>query len=121
MIDPEPAWSEDDAEGHAHREPSVGFDWGAVDQQPASAMDDARREGAEEMLSRIVSVCAEGVELIRGKRHRTHTVGLRLLCMAALTRPGQAVELEIQKIEKLTGMKRANIFRIMAMMRRSMR
>lgn len=121
MTDEHAAWSEDDADGVAHRERAVPFDWSAVDSVPSSAVDDARREGAEEMLSRIVSVCAEGVEAIRGKRQRTHAVGLRLLCMAALTRPGQAVDLEIQKIEKLTGMKRANIFRIMAMMRRSMR
>lgn len=121
MNDSETAWGEDGADGHAVREPAVGFDWGSIPGASEQSACDARREGAEEMLSRIVEVCAEGVESIRGKRHRTHTVGMRLLCMAALARPGQAVEMEIEKIERLTGMKRANIFRIMALMRRNMR
>lgn len=114
-------WSEDDSEGRAHREPAVGFDWASVDSGAGQSAEDARREGAEEMLSRIVGVCAEGVERIKGPRQRAHTIGLRLLCMSALTRPGQAVELEVAKIIKLTGMSRPQVFRIMALMRGKLR
>jgi len=121
MSDPEASWGEDGADGNAQRELSVPFDFGAVDAQPAEAMDEARREGAEEMLSKIVSICAEGVEAIRGKRQRTHAVGLRLLCLAALTRPGQAVEMEIQKIKALTGMSRPQIFRILYLVKSRIR
>lgn len=99
------------------------FDWDELalrmerDEKPGALLAEARQEGGREMLSQIVAVCAEGVMQIRGKSTRVEVVGLRLLCAAAVLRPGQAMDRSVRTMAKATGINVSHIHRVIKQMR----
>lgn len=102
---------------------AAGFDWGELERRletaedPAEVIAQARAEGMMEMLTKILSICAEGVMNIKQVSKRTDVIGIRLLCVAALLRPGQAVERNTVAIAEATGLEVSGVRKIMARMR----
>lgn len=121
MNDPEAAWGEDGADGQAVREPAVGFPWadvgGMADHDVRELVEQARRDGASEMLSMLVSLCAEGVTKVTQRDARARTVGLRLLCAAALLRPGQVTEQRQRDIASMIGVHQSSVCRVLQYVR----
>lgn len=122
MTDQDAAWSEDDADGHAHREPAVDFAWGEVESSLAGHVDQetlerAMVEGGQAMISAMLAICAEGVRGIRRREQRAGLIGVRLLCAAALMRPGQVTERRQKDIAALLGVDIRTVERAMAHVR----
>ncbi len=106
---------------------AAGFDWAELerrletDPDPHEVIAQARAEGNMEMLSKLLSICAQDVMEIRQVSKRTGVVGTRLLCAAAILHPGHAVEARAEMLSKATGLKRTEVFRRMSEMRERMR
>lgn len=106
---------------------AAGFDWEELerrletDPDPNEVIAQARAEGNMEMLTKLLTICAEDVMEIRQVSKRTGVVGTRLLCAAAILHPGHAVEARAEILSKATGLKRTEVFRRMAEMRDRMR
>jgi len=106
---------------------AAGFDWEElerrlmVEQDPKEVIAQARAEGNMEMLTKLLTICAEDVMEIRQVSKRTGVVGTRLLCAAAILHPGHAVEARADMLSRATGLKRTEVFRRLSEMRERMR
>lgn len=110
------AFGEDDEEGHARRELAQGFDYEAVDRGlgTVEAMDAgySRASIESEVLSRILEVCAEGLDKIDRTDRRASTVGTRFLCVAMYLRPKQCDAGSVAKLAKTLGVSKHSLHRV---------
>ncbi len=125
MSEPFQAWGEDDTDGQAQREPAVEFAWDEVDSASIGFSGDdaiarARVEGGQAMLSALLSVCAEGLTRIDRKDRRASKIGVRLLCAAAVMRPGQVSSARVRDIAALLGMHHRPVFAVIQKMREAL-
>lgn len=106
---------------------AAGFDWEDLerrletDPDPKEVIAQARAEGNMEMLSKIVAICAEGMLDISKAGKRAEAAGIRLICVSAALRPGQAVEKSAACIAQMTGMTDRHIRRVLAEVTAKMR
>ena len=103
---------------------AAGFDWDELErrleteQDPGEVIAQARAEGNMEMLSKIIAICAEGVTEIKSRNSRRNVISSRLLCLAAILHPGQAIESRVDTLSKVTGLGRAMMFRTLSHVRK---
>ncbi len=116
------AWSEDDADGNAHREPAVDFNWSEVESAFSGYVDSetvekARSDGGMAMLTALLIMCSENVRSIKRKDQRANLIGVRLLCAAAVMRPGQVTDRRQRDIAAILGVNIRTVERAMAHVR----
>ena len=103
---------------------AAGFDWEDLERRMETDPDhkeviaQARAEGNMEMLSKIISICAEGVTNIDRVESRKSVITARLLCLAAILHPGQAIDARVSALSKATGLGRAMMFRTLSYVRK---
>ena len=102
---------------------STGFDWDAIERgmgernSRKSDIEDAEQDGARMGISAFIEICAEDASSVRQITRRTHVIGLRALCLAAIIHPGQVTEQSAKEVAKFTGMDVKYIFRMMHKMK----
>lgn len=101
---------------------STGFDWDAIERGMGErGIKEIELDGARTAISAVFAICAEDVRSVRQVTRRTHVIGLRLLCFAAIIRPGQVMEQSANEVAKFTGMDVKYIFRMMKKIRHRMK
>lgn len=110
------AWGEDDEEGNAPRELAQGFDFEAVERGlgTVESMEAGCSRAAieSEILSRILEVCAEGLDRIDRIDRRASTVGTRFLCVAMYLRPKQCDAGSVAKLASTLGVSKHSLHRV---------
>ncbi len=100
---------------------STGFDWDAIERGMGErGIKEIEMDGARTAVSAVFAICAEDVRSVRQVTRRTHVIGLRLLCLAAIMHPGQVTEKDAESVADLTKMDVAYIFRMMKKIRHRM-
>lgn len=119
------AFGEDDEDGQARRELTQGFDFEAVDRGlgTVEAMDAVvdGHAAAQEMLSHIIEICAEGLSRIDRIDRRASAAGLRVFCIGLAMRPGQVETSKIREVASLLGVTHEAVRKVLVHVRRRIR
>ena len=105
---------------------AAGFDWEELerrletDKDPQEVIAQARAEGNMEMLTKIVSVCADGVARIKNPKQRRDLMAIRLICIATALRPVPENYGAVVSVMKLTGLSASAVERSLAFVRKNL-
>ena len=105
---------------------AADFDWEDLerrlqtDPDPREVIAQARAEGNMEMLSKIVTICADGVVRIKNPKQRRDLMATRLMCIATALRPIPANYGAVVAVMKLTGQSASAVERSLAFVRKNL-